>query len=568
MDSITLRHVRTSVLALAFLGCAADPPLPPVTTTAPPPVARIAIDCGPELAGADLIRAAPLVIFGEVHGQVGPPAIVGDFACRARATLALEIPATEQPRIDAFLDSNGGEPAKGALLAGEFWTRPFQDGRSSTAMLGLLEHARIWRKAGLPMRVVAIDDARAAGQQESEKQMASRLVALVRAKTGPVVMLVGNYHAHVAPGAPWDPKLEFMAAVAKKDVPDLVSLDIRAGEGEAWVCYSDDPNECGRKPSRSKETNLAPFGTITLFPRPDESGMSGTYSVGAAEAADPARGVKPEQEASALVFAFRAANRPKIVDDAPLGSVLSAEDRKRWCTRFTPFEARVARAGDRIEGMDCGAKLVPAAARQIVPDVALQFSVDFFFDKPYASASYDRETKTLFLPLASTYSPWDQIGATRHEWLHARHHAKARGGDPLAAALMSVSEGKDYRPDGFYFDEVPVNLCDVVRAASEKKGPSLEMAQQYSDLLQKELATLKTLKPGPLKTRAGVPGHSFAPKIGSRNENDGTERWVGGKDAAKSLALLESVAKEANTALTALKSGSVPPLAADCDPSK
>ena len=258
-------------LLVVLVACTPAPATTPVAAV--PHGASVAIGCGPALAGIEKLAGAPLVIVGELHGQAGPPAFAADLACRCRATLALEIPKEEQPGIDAFLASDGGAEAKKALLVGTHWTRPFQDGRSSTAMLGLLEQARTQK-----LRIVAVDDDQERGQTDREQAMARRLVKLVNERSGPVVMLVGNYHAHTAVGAPWDPKLEFMGSIVKKDVPKLVSLDERYGPGDSWVCFSPDANECGRTFSRGNGSG--PPGSIEIFPQPDEAGFSGTYSVG------------------------------------------------------------------------------------------------------------------------------------------------------------------------------------------------------------------------------------------------------------------------------------------------
>lgn len=488
------------------------------------------MDCGPALPGFEQLAHAPLVILGEMHGQAGSPAIAGAIACReANATLALEVTTDEQPRIDAFLTSDGGTAAKSALLEGEHWKRPFQDGRSSTAMLALLERARTWIHAGLALRVVAIDHG-GSDQSAREKAMAAELVRLVKENRGPVVMLVGNLHARTKPGAPWDKTMQFMAGYVLKDVPTLISLDERYTDGDGWVCFTNDPDDCGRKKMPGKGAE-AP-GTITLFSAPDENGYSGTYSVGPAVAADPARGLTKGQETRALIARFKAANRPNIVDDAPSGSVLSAAERADWCAKLIALAPGLPQSGDRLEGIDaCAATLSPA--HPVVSGVSVKLDVGFFFAKPYAAASYDRESKTLFLPLASLYKPWSEVPATRHEWRHARLHQRALAGDALASALMTTVHAPDYRPDGFYADEVLVNLCD-----GEQQR---EMTENYVKILRTELDAMKSLTASTAATHAGVKGRAFT--------SAGVERWVGGTDTKKSLALLEGIWKDASTAL-------------------
>ncbi|WAS91908.1 hypothetical protein [Nannocystis punicea] len=58
--------------------------------------------------------------------------------------LALEIPTTEQARIDRFLASSGDAAARAELVSGDFWTFPMQDGRRSQATVDLLAAAQRW----------------------------------------------------------------------------------------------------------------------------------------------------------------------------------------------------------------------------------------------------------------------------------------------------------------------------------------------------------------------------------------------------------------------------------------
>ena len=91
-----------------------------------------------------LIAPGAIVLFGEIHGTEESPAFFGDAACAALArgaavTAALEIPREERARIDAFLASAGTPDDRRALLAGAFWRRGYQDGRSSRATAAFLD---------------------------------------------------------------------------------------------------------------------------------------------------------------------------------------------------------------------------------------------------------------------------------------------------------------------------------------------------------------------------------------------------------------------------------------------
>ncbi|HET9451147.1 MAG TPA: hypothetical protein VFO83_09710, partial [Aggregicoccus sp.] len=109
----------------------------PVTAAFDP--ARTPGSCGPELFGAQpLYKEGQLLLLGELQGSQETPALVAGLVCHAAArklpvTLALELPRTEQKRINRFLSSAGRPEDRQRLLNGAFWNRPYQDGRSSSA---------------------------------------------------------------------------------------------------------------------------------------------------------------------------------------------------------------------------------------------------------------------------------------------------------------------------------------------------------------------------------------------------------------------------------------------------
>lgn len=188
------------------------------------------------------LRTAPLVVFGELHGTRELPALVGDYLCfrvgqGEALTLALELPQEEQALLDAAVRSAEGERA---LLAGRFWSRPQQDGRSSAAMLALLGRVRALREAGATLEVLALD----AGGRGSARDaaMAERLRAhRVEHPDQPIVALVGNVHARRVPGNPIDPEYRSLA-VQLADLAPL-TLDVRHGDGgQFWGCR---PEGCG-----------------------------------------------------------------------------------------------------------------------------------------------------------------------------------------------------------------------------------------------------------------------------------------------------------------------------------
>lgn len=243
--------------------------------------------CPPAVGDADALfgRGASVVI-GELHGTRELPAAIGALACSAAKTHAvvvgLEIWRTEQARLDAYLASDGGPAARRELLAGGFWTRDVQDGRSSEAMAALIESLRTWRAAGARIRLVAFDVASATGQAARERAMADALIdARTANRDAALLVLVGNLHARLAGGA-----ITWMAQYLSRAIPALATFDAAYASGSAWVC---DSTGCGEKPIRGTD-DRGPR-RITRDPvRADDGSViySGHLHVGAIAASKPA----------------------------------------------------------------------------------------------------------------------------------------------------------------------------------------------------------------------------------------------------------------------------------------
>jgi hypothetical protein len=65
--------------------------------------------------------------------------------------------ARHQPALDAFLANPSASAARSALLAAPHFTDPWRDGRDSEAIVTLLADLHGWRRAGLPITVLAFD---------------------------------------------------------------------------------------------------------------------------------------------------------------------------------------------------------------------------------------------------------------------------------------------------------------------------------------------------------------------------------------------------------------------------
>jgi erythromycin esterase-like protein len=188
---------------------------------------------------------AKLILIGEMHGTREVPALVADLAARwsradAPVLVALEYPQSEAAELQAFVDGDGGAPARTRLLATPFWSRPAQDGRSSAAMLALVDALRARH-----IRIAVFDMSAAQEQAQAvrDRAMADNLRAIVRAHPASrVIALTGNYHARQVDGAPWDASYRFMGGYLKDLTP--LSINVDALRGSYWGCSGATAADC------------------------------------------------------------------------------------------------------------------------------------------------------------------------------------------------------------------------------------------------------------------------------------------------------------------------------------
>jgi hypothetical protein len=243
-----------------------------------------------------------VVLLGELHGTREIPALVGTLACHAASTapvvVALEVPREEQPALDAYLDSNGDTEAREALTQGTFWRRPYQDGRSSRAVVELVERLRVWRQRdGLPLSVLAYD---VPGQGNARSGALARRLLWGRKRTpeATLLVLVGNVQARVVRGVEWDAELRPLGWHLTREGLPVKALDARFRGGTAWTCRltPDGSIPCGEAPAIPPrgmvgERGMAYQGArpfVQLLDAEGREGYHGVFYVGSLYASPPA----------------------------------------------------------------------------------------------------------------------------------------------------------------------------------------------------------------------------------------------------------------------------------------
>jgi hypothetical protein len=249
--------------------------------------------CEPVEGLGPLLDPGSVLFLGEIHGNAQSPGFVIRAACLALeaghpVTVALEIPQQEEERIAAYLASDGAEKDRTALLAGPFWTDPYQDGRRSQAMLALIEDLRALRRKGKPVRLVLLDTTvPPADGRSRDHTMADTLKAAYDASPQDVfIALTGNLHSRVTLGSPWNPKYEPMGYffIQAKPAVKVTALDVAYFKGTTWSCDTSERSSCKVRELGGKGDDKG----VRVILHPLEGGFHGVYNVGPLTASLPA----------------------------------------------------------------------------------------------------------------------------------------------------------------------------------------------------------------------------------------------------------------------------------------
>jgi hypothetical protein len=218
-------------------------------------------------------------VFGEVHGTTETPAFIANLVCHAaqggrEVLVGLQIHSTLQGQVDRFLRSEGTADDVAAVLLGQFWE--FQDGRSSRAMLALLDDLRRLTKAGKKVRVLLFEEVVADRNQLAAELASTLSTAIDESPRAVSLILVANLHAR-------SDSERWLAWHLAKRFPRLKSLIQASAGGSTWVCGD---SSCGPVPLSGKNRGNAQF--IDFQPDLKRTGYSGLFYIGVATASPPA----------------------------------------------------------------------------------------------------------------------------------------------------------------------------------------------------------------------------------------------------------------------------------------
>jgi hypothetical protein len=249
-------------------------------------------DCTSIEGLAERIAPGRIFLFGEIHGTEQSPAFVAEVACAVAKTgndvvVGLELVSSAQGLADRYLNSPGRPVDRDALLQHDIWTRSYQDGRNSAAMVELIERVRRLKWQGRSVRVLYFDPPAYAGGQDREAKMAATIAASAERHPEAVhVILTGNAHSRTAPGNRNNPGYMPMGALLQRQVPGdrIVALDVAHEGGSAWICAP----SCGA--AFLAERHGGERWSIEIDDASRPPGHLGWYRVGTISASPPAVG--------------------------------------------------------------------------------------------------------------------------------------------------------------------------------------------------------------------------------------------------------------------------------------
>ena len=244
-----------------------------------------------------LIEPGRVLLLGEVPGTAQSPAFIVEVIERGHEKglpihLALELKSEEQEAIDRYLAGDGSAEARRALVSQGAWIAPRQDGRTSVAMVDLLEAVRLKREQGVRIHLTLFDRDGETPQQR-EVAMANLLQAVAfKDPYALTIILTSNDQSRIRPGRGPDRRYQPLGRLLgqRRLSHRLIAVDVAHAGGEAWHCADETSESCAAQ-------TIAPRGPqdgewITLQAIANKIGHHGWYHVGALEASPPAASVE------------------------------------------------------------------------------------------------------------------------------------------------------------------------------------------------------------------------------------------------------------------------------------
>lgn len=234
-----------------------------------------------------------IVLVGEIHGTQETPKAFGRLVSsvadeKSKTLVILEITQSSQAAIDQFLKTGD----ESFLRKDDFFSRDYQDGRSSKAMVSLLKRLR-----ELPnVTVLAMDPMtgiQSMTGQERDTGMANFIHAHL-ARYDRAFVLCGNVHSSIAIGTPWDPSYRPMGYELLHMAPHLdsglLNVRVRYEKVDSWNCQGPKASDCSARYGKNVPTDYSRAVKSHLYfmqEDPTVDGHRGTIFIRSTKASFP-----------------------------------------------------------------------------------------------------------------------------------------------------------------------------------------------------------------------------------------------------------------------------------------
>ncbi len=194
----------------------------------------------------DSIAEFKIVTIGEMHGSQEIPQFTLDLYSQLKLLkkniiIGIEVPEENQNLVDKFVQSKD----RSLLKQSKFFIRRLQDGRSSEAMVNLLEM--------LPKDTIVIcfDAQNANSEQERDQKMAKNIIkAYKNLQPTLFIILAGNIHSRIEIGTPFDSDFQPMGyllhTLPKSPIKlkNIRAIKVRYASGNIWSCMGTKEVDC------------------------------------------------------------------------------------------------------------------------------------------------------------------------------------------------------------------------------------------------------------------------------------------------------------------------------------
>lgn len=216
-------------------------------------------------------------ILGETHGTNESQAATLELICHLRSQykrvfVGLEIP-NDEAKLLGLLGVIPDQQLAVDLQASYFWSRDFQDGRSSQAMFDLVK-ALNKMNGNISLFAFASSEEQAKkGLSRTEAMMENTRISLADySENDAVVILAGNYHAQKRND---EEDISFAQELSKEFT--VTSIKLSYEHGVAWNCYpgEDKPIVCGARKLRDNRILVSNDMTSMSVFRAPQDGFDG-----------------------------------------------------------------------------------------------------------------------------------------------------------------------------------------------------------------------------------------------------------------------------------------------------